>query len=160
MKRNLTKSLSKGKVADNKRAKFDYSIIETLEAGIVLLGSEVKSLRNGRASIAESYATEEIGKIVLVNSNIPVYNSAALGQNHEPKRIRQLLVHKKQRNKILGQINKNGYTLVPLSLYFNDRGLAKLTLGIAEGKKKIDKREIVKKRDWDREKRRLLKNFN
>ena len=158
MKNTASKCISYGRIAENRRAKFDYSIVDTIEAGIVLLGSEVKSLRLGRASIAESYATEESGHIVLINSNIPEYMSAASGQNHEPKRVRRLLIHKKERNKILGQIKKDGCTVVPLSLFFNQRGLAKISLGIAEGKKKIDKREIIKKRDWDREKHRLLKN--
>ena len=135
-------------------------VVDTIEAGIVLLGSEVKSLRLGRASIAESYATEEYGHVVLINSNIPEYSSAASGQNHEPKRVRRLLIHKKEKNKILGQIKKDGCTVVPLSLFFNQKGLAKISLGIAEGKKKVDKREVIKKRDWDREKHRLLKNNN
>jgi len=160
MKKKSAKGISFGRIAENRRAKFDYSIIETIEAGIILLGSEVKSLRLGRASIAESYATEELGHIVLINSNIPEYSSAARGQNHEPKRIRRLLVHKKERDKIFGQIKKDGCTVVPLSLYFNNKGIAKLSLGIAEGKKKVDKRQVIKKRDWDREKHRLLKSNN
>ena len=160
MKKTSSKAMSHGRIAENRRAKFDYTIVDTLEAGIVLLGSEVKSLRLGRASISEAYATEESGHIVLINSNIPEYTSAASGQNHEPKRIRRLLVHKKERNKILGQIKKDGCTVVPLSLFFNQRGLAKLSIGIAEGKKKIDKRQVIKKREWDREKHRLLKNNN
>ena len=160
MSKKQVKVVSKGRVAENRRAKFDYSIIETIEAGLVLLGSEVKSLRLGRASINESYATDEFGQIVLVNSNIPEYNLASSGQNHDPKRVRRLLIHKKERNKILGQIKKDGCTVVPLSLYFNNKGLAKISIGIAEGKKKVDKREVIKKRDWDREKHRLLKNNN
>ena len=159
-KKKINKGISQGRVAENRRAKFDYSIIDTIEAGIVLLGSEVKSLRLGRASINESYATNEFGQIVLVNSNIPEYNFAASGQNHDPKRVRRLLLHKKERDKILGQIKKDGCTVVPLSLYFNSKGLAKISLGIAEGKKKVDKREVIKKRDWDREKHRILKNKN
>ena len=160
MKKTISKGISHGRVAENRRAKFDYTIIETIEAGIILLGSEVKSLRLGRASIAESYATEESGHIVLINSNIPEYGSAASGQNHEPKRIRRLLIHKKERNKVFGKIKKDGCTVIPLSLYFNQRGLAKISLGIAEGKRKVDKREVIKKRDWDREKHRILKNNN
>jgi SsrA-binding protein len=160
MKKTVSKGISHGRVAENRRAKFDYTIIDTIEAGIMLLGSEVKSLRLGRASIAESYATEESGHIVLINSNIPEYSSAASGQNHEPKRIRRLLIHKKERNKVFGQIKKDGCTVVPLSLYFNQKGLAKLSIGIAEGKRKVDKREVIKKRDWDREKHRILKNNN
>ena len=139
MKKTVSKGISHGRVAENRRAKFDYTIIDTIEAGIMLLGSEVKSLRLGRASIAESYATEESGHIVLINSNIPEYSSAASGQNHEPKRIRRLLIHKKERNKVFGQIKKDGCTVIPLSLYFNQKGLAKLSLGIAEGKRKVDK---------------------
>ena len=160
MKKTVSKSISHGRIAENRRAKFDYSIVDTIEAGIVLLGSEVKSLRLGRASIAEAYATEEYGHVVLINSNIPEYSSAASGQNHEPKRVRRLLIHKKEKNKILGQIKKDGCTVIPLSLFFNQRGLAKISLGIAEGNKKVDKREVIKKRDWDREKHRLLKNNN
>ena len=160
MKKIVSKGISHGRVAENRRAKFDYTIIDTIEAGIILLGSEVKSLRLGRASIAESYATEESGHIVLINSNIPEYSSAASGQNHEPKRIRRILIHKKERNKVFGQIKKDGCTVIPLSLYFNQKGLAKLSLGIAEGKRKVDKREVIKKRDWDREKHRILKNNN
>ena len=160
MKKTLSKGISHGRIAENRRAKYDYSIVDTIEAGIVLLGSEVKSLRLGRASIAEAYATEEYGHVVLINSNIPEYSSAASGQNHEPKRVRRLLIHKKEKHKILGQIKKDGCTVVPLSLFFNQRGLAKISLGIAEGKKKVDKREVIKKRDWDREKHRLLKNNN
>ncbi len=159
-KKKIKKGISQGRIAENRRAKFDYSIIDTVEAGIVLLGTEVKSLRLGRASIKESYATNEFGQIVLVNSNIPEYDLAASGQNHDPRRVRRLLINKKQRDKILGQINKEGCTVVPLSLYFNDNGLAKISLGIAEGKKKFDKREVIKKRDWDREKHRILKNIN
>ena len=160
MNKKNVKGISKGRIAENRRAKFDYFIIDTIEAGIVLLGSEVKSLRHGRASINESYATNEFDQIVLVNSNIPEYNLAASGQNHNPKRVRRLLINKKERNKILGQINKEGCTVIPLSLYFNNKGLAKISLGIAEGKKKVDKREVIKKRDWNREKHRLLKNNN
>ena len=160
MKKTVSKGISHGRIAENRRAKFDYSIVDTIEAGIVLLGSEVKSLRLGRASIAESYATEEYGHVVLINSNIPDYSSAASGHIHEPNRVRRLLIHKKEKNKILGQIKKDGCTVVPLSLFFNQKGLAKISLGIAEGKKKVDKREVIKKRDWDREKHRLLKNNN
>ena len=160
MKKTISKGISHGRIAENRRAKFDYTIIDTIEAGIILLGSQVKSLRLGRASIAESYATEESGHIVLINSNIPEYGSAASGQNHEPKRIRRLLIHKKERNKVFGKIKKDGCTVIPLSLYFNQRGLAKISLGIAEGKRKVDKREVIKKRDWDREKHRILKNNN
>lgn len=147
--------ITTGRIAENRRARFDYEIVETFEAGIVLFGSEVKSLRTGRGtSIVESYAGEEKGELALINANIPVYTQAR--DNHEPKRIRRLLVSKKEKNKLLGQMRRDGMTLVPLSLYFNDRGVAKLSLGIAKGRKKHDKREVVKQRDWNRQKQRLL----
>ena len=147
--------ITTGRIAENRRARFDYEIVETFEAGIVLFGSEVKSLRTGRGtSIVESYAGEEKGELALINANIPVCTQAR--DNHEPKRIRRLLVSKKEKNKLLGQMRRDGMTLVPLSLYFNDRGLAKLSLGIAKGRKKHDKREVVKQRDWNRQKQRLL----
>ena len=145
-------------IADNKKARFDYNITDTLEAGIILLGSEVKSLRLGRASIRESYASEENGELVLINFNIPEYDLAAKGQNHEPKRFRKLLVHKKEKNKIFGMIKREGYTVIPISCYFNKKGLVKINLGLAKGKKQVDKREAIKKRDWDRSKQRILKN--
>ena len=147
--------ISTGRVAENRRARFDYQIDDTLEAGLILKGSEVKSLRTGRASIAEAYATEEKGRLVLVNANIPVYPASR--DNHEPKRIRELLVSRKQRDKLLGMIRREGMTLVPMALYFNDRGRAKIQLGMAKGRKKHDKREVQKDRDWSRQKNRLLR---
>ena len=149
-------SITTGRVADNRRARHDYQIEDTIEAGLVLTGSEVKSLRTGRASIAESYAGEDKGRLCLFNANVPVYPAAR--DNHEPKRVRQLLVSAKQRDKLLGMIRRDGYTLVPLSLYFNDRGIAKLSIGLARGRKKHDKREAEKKRDWDRQKARILRD--
>ena len=148
-------AISTGRVAENRRARFDYQINDTLEAGLILKGSEVKSLRTGRASIAEAYATEEKGRLVLVNANIPVYPASR--DNHEPKRIRELLVSRKQRDKLLGMIRREGMTLVPMALYFNDRGRAKIQLGMAKGRKKHDKREVQKDRDWSRQKNRLLR---
>ena len=147
--------ISVGVIAENRRARHDYDILETLEAGLVLTGSEVKSLRQGRASIAESYAGEVAGALMLINATIPIYEGAR--ENHDPKRHRALLVSKKERNKLLGQIQRDGMTAVPLKLYFNKRGLAKLLLGLAAGRKKHDKREAIKQRDWDRQKARLLK---
>ncbi|MBX9786516.1 MAG: SsrA-binding protein SmpB [Alphaproteobacteria bacterium] len=144
-------------VALNKRARFDYYIEETLEAGIILQGSEVKSLRQGQGSITESYATEEEGALYLVNSFIPEYNEASRF-NHNPKRRRKLLVHKRELNRIWIAIRRKGMTLVPLSLYFNERGIAKLELGLASGKKKADKRTVEKERDWQREKGRLMRS--
>jgi SsrA-binding protein len=130
-------------------------IEEQIEAGIILQGSEVKSLRTGRASIAESYAGEDRGRLVLFNANIPIYEPARA--NHEPKRPRELLVSAKQRNQLLGAIRRDGMTLVPLLLYFNDRGIAKLQIGLAKGRKKQDKRQASKDRDWGRQKARLLR---
>ena len=144
-----------GRVAENRRARHDYQIEETVEAGLILTGSEVKSLRSGRASIAESYASEENGNLVLINANIPIYPAAR--ENHEPKRMRTLLMKAKERDKYLNMIRRDGYTLVPLSLYFNQKGVAKLSIGLAKGRKKHDKREASKQRDWDRQKHRLLK---
>ncbi len=148
-------SISTGRVAENRRARHDYHIEETLEAGIILQGSEVKSLRTGRASIAESYAGEDQGRLALFNANIPVYPASR--DNHAPKRVRELLVSKKERNRLLGLIRREGVTLVPLSLYFNNRGLAKLQIGLAKGKKKADKRQAERDRDWSRQKQRLLR---
>lgn len=144
-----------GRVAENRRARYDYQIEETVEAGLILTGSEVKSLRSGRASIAESYASEENGNLVLINANIPIYPAAR--ENHEPKRMRTLLMKAKERDKYLNMIRRDGYTLVPLSLYFNQKGVAKISIGLAKGRKKHDKREASKQRDWDRQKHRLLK---
>tara|TARA_B100000579_G_C22773000_1_gene825049 strand:- start:327 stop:779 length:453 start_codon:yes stop_codon:yes gene_type:complete len=145
------------RIAENRKAKFDYNITETLESGIVLFGSEVKSLRMGKASIKESYASEENGELFLINFNIPEYSLAAMGQNHEPKRLRKLLINKKEKNKISGLIKREGYTVVPISCYFNKKGIVKILLGLAKGKRQVDKREAIKKRDWDRVKQRLLK---
>jgi SsrA-binding protein len=146
------------KIAENRKARFDFNIIDTLEAGIVLLGSEVKSLRLGKASIKEAYASSEKGEFFLINFNIPTYSLAAKGQSHEPKRLRKLLVHNKEKNKIHGLIKREGYTIVPLSCYFNQKGYVKVLLGLAKGKKQIDKRQEIKKRDWNIARQRLLKS--
>ncbi len=143
-------------VAQNRRARRDFAIEATLEAGIVLTGTEVKSLRLGRASIAESYAAERDGEIYLINAHIPEYEPAA-GQNHEPKRARKLLLHKREVARLIGQVKREGVTLVPLSLYFNERGRAKVELGLARGRRKVDKRQAEKDRDWQREKARVLR---
>lgn len=143
-------------VAQNRRARHDYIIEDTLEAGLVLQGSEVKSLRSGRCSIGESYASPEQGELYLINAHIPPYDPASRF-NHEPKRPRKLLVHRRELARLLGMANREGYTLVPLSLYFNPRGIAKVELGIARGKRKVDKRESEKARDWQRQKARLLR---
>ena len=151
--------ISFGRIAENRKARCNYEIKEKIQAGIILTGTEVKSLRLGKASISESYATDTNGKLFLINSNIPIYE-AANNFNHEPTRQRELLVSKKERNKLLGLIKKEGVTLVPLSLYFNNKGFAKLDIGIAKGKKKEDKRESIKLRDWNRQKSRILKENN
>jgi SsrA-binding protein len=144
-------------VAQNRRARFDYEIIETLEVGIILTGSEVKSLRLGTSSINESFAGEMEGEIFLFNANIPEYLQANQF-NHEPKRPRKLLMKRRQLSKFLGAIRRKGMTLTPLKLYFNAKGRAKLELGLGRGKKTVDKRNTIKDRDWQRDKARLLRN--
>jgi SsrA-binding protein len=143
-------------IAENRKARHNYSIEDSLEAGIVLTGTEVKSLRAGKANIAESYASPENGEIFLINGHIPEY---AQGNrfNHEPRRPRKLLLKKREIDRLTGEVQRAGLTLVPLKLYFNERGIAKLQLGLAKGKKLADKRETEKKRDWQREKARLLR---
>ena len=143
-------------VADNRKARYAYSIDDTLEAGIMLTGSEVKSLRNGKATIGESYAHAKDGELFLINAYIPEYTQASRF-NHEPKRQRKLLVHKREADKLAAAIQREGMTLVPLRLYFNPKGIAKLELGIAKGKKLHDKRETEKQRDWQRDKARLMR---
>jgi SsrA-binding protein len=154
----VTKKADNAKlVAEHRRARFDYMIEETLEAGIQLTGTEVKALREGRANIAESYASAERGELFLINSYIPVY--APAGQfNHEPRRPRKLLVRKRELNKLKGAVEREGRTVVPLKLYFNERGIAKLQIALARGKKAHDKREASKDRDWKRDQARLMKD--
>ena len=146
-----------GGVAENRRARYDYEILETLEAGIMLTGTEVKSLRTGKAQITESYASPERGELWLINANIPEYLQANRF-NHEEKRPRKLLVSKKELAKLTEGVERAGNTIVPLKLYFNDRGFAKLLIGLAKGKKSFDKRETEKNRDWNREKSRIMKD--
>jgi SsrA-binding protein len=143
-------------VAENRKARFNYEIGEVFEAGIALSGTEVKSLRSGKATIAESYADTRDGEIWLINANIPEYLQANR-YNHLPKRPRKLLLHRRQINKLAGAIEREGMTLVPLKLYFNDKGRAKIEIALARGKKLHDKRESEKKRSWQREKGRLLR---
>lgn len=143
-------------VAQNRKARFDYFIEEVLEAGIILTGTEVKSLRSGQASIAESFADVKGSEVFLVNVYIPEYNKAHVKLQHEVRRPRKLLLHKNQMNKLIGAVQRKGTTLVPLSIYFNDRGIAKVELGVATGKKQHDKRDAIKTRDWQREKSRLM----
>ena len=144
-------------IADNRKARYAYAIDDTLEAGIMLTGSEVKSLRTGKATIGESYAFAKDGELFLVNAYIPEYTQASRF-NHEPKRMRKLLVHKNQANKLSMAIQREGMTLIPLKLYFNPKGIAKIELGVAKGKKIHDKRETEKNRDWQRDKARLMRD--
>lgn len=144
-------------VAENRRARHNYFIEDDLETGIMLEGSEVKSLRTGKANIAESYASVEQGELWLINGYIPAYDRARTF-GHDERRRRKLLVNKRQLSKLWQGIGREGMTLVPLKLYFNERGMAKLQLGIAKGKKTVDKRETEKKRDWDRQKARIMRD--
>ncbi|MET0183042.1 MAG: SsrA-binding protein SmpB [Caulobacterales bacterium] len=144
-------------IAENRRARFDYALEDTYEAGITLVGTEVKMLRMGRANIAESYASPERGELYLINADIPLYPPA--GQfNHAPRRPRKLLVKKRELYKLMGAVEREGRTIVPLKLYFNARGLAKLEIAIAKGKKAVDKRATSKDRDWKRDQARLLRD--
>ena len=143
-------------VAENRKTRFNYEIVDTFEAGLMLTGTEVKSLREGKANIAESYATEEGGEIWLINSYLPEYLQANRF-NHETRRRRKLLLNKKEMRKLIGAVQREGMSLVPLRIYFNDCGRAKLELALAKGKKLHDKRETKKKRDWDRQKARLMR---
>ena len=144
-------------IATNKSANYNFTISNQIEAGIVLTGSEVKSLRVNTGSIRGSYIIEQNGELWLSNSFIKKYQNSS--ENHyDPSRNRKLLVTKKEFNKISGSIKQGGYTIIPISLYFSDKGFAKLSCGIAKGKKKIDKREVIKQRDWNIKKQRLLKN--
>jgi SsrA-binding protein len=143
-------------VAQNRKATHEYFIEEHVEAGLQLMGSEVKSLRSGKASINEAYAGASGGEIWLINAHITEY-APANRFGHDPKRMRKLLLHRRERDRLLGQVKREGYTLVPLSIYFNERGIAKLDLGLAKGKQKADKRESAKQRDWQRQKARLMR---
>src|SRR5271167_1891576 len=144
-------------IAENRRARFDYFLEQTFEAGLILTGTEVKALRLGRANIAESYAAAENGEIVLVNAHIPEYGPANRF-NHEPRRPRKLLLHRKQLDKLIGAVQREGRTLIPTRLYWNEKGLAKLELALAKGKSAPDKRQTVADRDWKREQGRLMRD--
>ncbi|ACI49904.1 SsrA-binding protein [Gluconacetobacter diazotrophicus PA1 5] len=149
--------ISTGIAAQNRKGRFNYTILETLEAGMVLKGPEVKSLRLGRATINEAYAGDRDGEIWLFNSYIPEYQGGVLSR-FETRAPRKLLLHRKQVDKLLGAVARDGVTLVPLDIHFNARGVAKVTLGIGEGRKKADKRQAIADRDWQRDKARLLRN--
>ena len=144
-------------IADNRKARHDYEFVETFEAGLVLTGTEVKSLRNGKAMIAESYATEEQGEIWLINSHIPEYLEGNRN-NHNPRRRRKLLLSKREMHKLMTAVNREGMTIVPNKLYFNERGRAKLNIALAKGRKTHDKRQVSKDRDWKREQGRLMRD--
>jgi SsrA-binding protein len=144
-------------IAENRRARFDYFIDDVVEAGLMLTGTEVKSLRNGRANIAESYAAVEGRDIVLINADIPPYTQANRF-NHEPRRPRKLLLHRKQIDRLIGAVQREGRTIIPTKLYWNDKGIAKLEIGLAKGKKLHDKRETAAERDWQRDKARLMRD--
>jgi SsrA-binding protein len=143
-------------IAENRRARYDYFLDDPVEAGLVLTGTEVKSLRVGRANIAESYAAVENGEIVLINADIPPY-AGGNRFNHEPRRPRKLLLHAKQISRLIGAVQREGSTLIPTKLYWNDKGIAKLEIAIAKGKKAHDKREAIAERDWQRDKARLMR---
>jgi SsrA-binding protein len=145
--------------ARNRKARHDYFIEENIEAGIMLQGTEIKSIRNGRASIEESYASEEGGELFLVNAYIPEYQAGGRDQ-HETRRPRKLLLHKKELTRLANAVNREGMTIIPLSLYFNKRGMLKVDLGMAKGKRQHDKRQTDKDRDWKRDQGRILRGKN
>ena len=142
-------------ISNNRKARFNYFFDEFFEAGIALKGSEVKSLRDGKANISESYAIDEQGEIFLVNSHIPSYKESSYN-NHDPKRNRKLLLNKREINKLIGKVNREGYTLIPTKLYFK-KGKAKIEIAVAKGKREYDKRHVKKKRDWNREKAKFFR---
>jgi SsrA-binding protein len=144
-------------VSENRRARFNYDIGDTYEAGIALTGSEVKSLRTGKATIAESYADSRNGELWLINANIPEYLQAGPFNNHAPKRPRRLLLHHREIDRLSNAVEREGMSIVPLKLYFNEKGRAKIEIALARGKKLHDKRETLKKRSWEREKGRLMR---
>ncbi len=153
------KKSSDNTVALNRKARFEYFIEEEIEAGIVLTGTEVKSLREGKATINEAYAGEKEDALWLINANIAEY-AGGNRQNHEPRRPRKLLLHKKQMQKLIGRVRAKGVTLIPMAIYFNSRGLAKVKLGLGVGKKEYEKRDTIKKRDWQRDKSRIMREKN
>ena len=144
-------------IAENRRARYDYFLEEPFEAGLVLTGSEVKSLRTGRANIAESYVSVEGDEVVLINADIPPF-AQANRFNHDPRRHRKLLLHRKQLDRLIGAVQREGRTIIPTKLYWSDKGLAKLEIAVAKGKKLHDKREATAERDWQRDKARLLRD--
>lgn len=148
--------ISHGDVAQNRKARFNYAIQDTVDAGIVLTGSEVKSLRLGRCTLTEAFAQAEGSELYLINCHIPAYAGASHFQ-HEETRKRKLLLKRKELDRLVASVSREGMTIVPLSIYFNDRGLAKVQLGLAKGKNHIDRRQDIQKRDWEREQGRLMR---
>jgi SsrA-binding protein len=149
--------ISHGTVAQNRKARHDYAIEDTIEAGIVLTGSEVKSLRKGRCTLTEAFAQPEGDELYLINAHIPPYEGASHFQ-HDEKRKRKLLLHRKELEKLTAAVGRRGMTIVPLSVFFNNRGIAKVSLGLAKGKTHIDRRDDIKKREWQREQARVMRN--
>jgi len=149
--------ISHGVAAQNRKARFDYKIGDTIEAGLALVGPEVKSLRAGRATLAEAWAGERDGEMWLFNAYIPEWQAGSYMAKFEPRRPRKLLLHRKQVRELTGAVTREGATLVPLQIHFNERGVAKVLLGLAEGRKKHDKRAAVAARDWQRDKARLMR---
>lgn len=158
-KKSNKPEINTGLVAENRRARFDYEILDTLEAGLVLTGTEVKSLRTGKAQIAEAYVSPEDGELWLINSHVPEYGKANRF-NHDERRRRKLLVSGKELARLAQAVERAGNTIVPLKLYFNEQGRAKLLIGLAKGRKSHDKRDVQRDRDWNREKARLLKSYS
>lgn len=148
--------ISHGTVAQNRKARHDYAIEDTFEAGIMLTGSEVKSLRLGRCALVEAFAQPENGELYLINAHIPAYEGASHFQ-HDERRKRKLLLHRKEIERLMAAVGRKGMTLVPLSLYFNDRGKAKVQLGLGKGKTHVDRRDDIKKREWQREQARVMR---
>ncbi|HAE03556.1 MAG TPA: SsrA-binding protein [Rhodospirillaceae bacterium] len=150
--------MATGTIAVNRRARHDYAIEEEYEAGIILTGTEVKSLRLGTVNLSDAYAAPKGGGVYLHNLHIGEYSHAPMRAQHEPKRIRTLLLHRKEVSKLMGSVQREGLTLIPLRMYFNNRGLAKIALGLGRGKREYDKRQDIKQRDWNRRKATILRN--